>query len=121
MPNDLGSPSADRLWQVIIAMGTGLASLAAIAVGHLHVRLNALQVRMDDDRNEIETRRNNSMNEIETRRSNSMSVLWSELRKMSEASADWREKQASLLAEKPTLNQIREMLDDRENRRRDPH
>ena len=40
---------------------------------------------------------------------------------MSEASADWREKQASLLAEKPTLNQIREMLDDRENRRRDPH
>ena len=110
MPNDLGSPSADRLWQVIIAMGTGLASLAAIAVGHLHVRFNAMQVRMDDDRNEAETRR-----------SNSMSVLWSELRKMSEASAEWREKQASLLAEKPTLNQIREMLDDRENRRRNPH
>jgi hypothetical protein len=107
MPMDVGGqPSADRLWQIVIALGGLLFSAVGVAIGHLHMRLNAMDAKADGDRTEAERIRRDSM-----------AALWAELRKMSEASADWREKQATILAEKPTLNQIREMLDDRENRR----
>jgi hypothetical protein len=111
IPEVSAPPSVDRLWQVIIALAGGASTVIAIAIGHLHMRLNGLSERFDNDREYAENRRSAAMKEI-----------WQELRRSSEASAEWRERMASQsaalatqIANVPTRTELREMLSERQH------
>lgn len=95
-----GSSETSELWTVLITLGTGVFGLATAAIGHLHMRIDRLQRRLEAGR-EMD----------EKRRSDAQQNVWTELRRMNDADREYRERMLTLLRDQPTRDEMNQALD----------
>ena len=100
----------DKMWQLVIAMGTGIFTLFAGTIAHIHARISAVQRNVDEslasDRQEAARVRKDD----EDRRAVADRDLWSELKTMRDGDRVFREAMIAKVAELPTRHELRDLL-----------
>lgn len=92
----------DRLWQVVEWVSGGYGFVVAglvTAIGHAHMRINAQNDRRDA-----------GMDELRKMVSDRNGLIWSEMRRASEAANQWRTETAASLAALPRREEIRDLM-----------